>query len=285
MHFYYRSEAMAPRRASAGILALCLFCLWSDGPRAAPPDNKSSLNDLSLEVAALQGLRLFQMTPAQMKRLRRVAAETVDDTGARQPAVASQDYRRALVDLRNGLAGGADDDRITELQKKLDSLADDETPELDDGIEITDAARQQTPRLLQELSASQVAAYIASYGDDFPDPVEGVVNALRRVRGLKDEEWKQLRGELSEDVGRLVAGLDFERGGKISDQVVQLLIQARALKDDEFKKQKPELEKSARSLVGQTGPFRVIQNTVELSFAELLSNPRLVAAIDARLKK
>jgi hypothetical protein len=276
---------MIPSRILTSVLAASCLCFYSERLLAAPPENKLSLNDLSLEIAALQGLRLFQMTPAQMQRLRRLARDTVDDTGARQPAMASEEYRRALVELRNALAGSAEDDRITELQQKLDSLADDESPELDDGIEITDAARQQTPRLLQELSARQVAAYISSFGDDFPDPVEGVLNALGRVRGMKDEEWKQLRGELSEDVGRLVAGLDFERAGRVSDQVVQLLIQARALKDDEFKKQRPELEKSARGIVGQTGPFSVIQNTVELALAELLSNPRLVAAIDARLKK
>jgi hypothetical protein len=276
---------MIQRRAIASLLATGLLGLWLGELQSAPPESKTSLNDLSLEVAALQGLRLFQMTPAQMKRLRRLAGETADDTGARQPATASDDYRRALLDLRNALAGGAEDDRISELQQKLESLADDETPELDDGIEITDAARQQAPRLLQEFSPRQVASYISSYGDDFPDPVEGVLDALRKVRGLKEEQWKQLRSELSEDVGRLVAGLDFERAGRVNDQVVQLLIQARALKDDEFKKQKPELEKNARGLVGQAGPFAIIQNTVELALAELLSNPRLVAAIDARLKK
>jgi hypothetical protein len=274
------------QRSAAAFVCLCAVFLAMLAPvQSAPPGTKTSLNDLSLEVSALQALRLFQITPEQMQKLRRLARDTVDDLGARQPASASDDFRRALVDLRNALAGGAEDDRIGELQKKLDSLSDDEMPDLDDGIEITDAAREQAPRLLQELGARQVAAYIAAFGDDFPDPVEGVLDALRKVRGMKDDEWKQLRAELAEDVGRLAAGLDIDRASRISDQVVQLLIQARALSADEFKKQKPELEKSARRVLGPAGPLTVIQNTLEVALAELLSNPRLTAAIDARLKK
>ena len=59
----------------------------------------------------------------------------------------------------------------------------------------------------------------------------------------------------------------------------------RALKDDEFKKERPELEKTARQIVGEVGPLDVLRHAVERSLADLLSNPRLAAAIDARLKK
>ena len=108
---------------------------------------------------------------------------------------------------------------------------------------------------------------------------------MNKVRGLKDEQWKQLRDEVSEEVARLVAGLDTEKAGHVSDRVVQLLIQVRALKDDEFKKERPELEKTARQIVGEVGPLDVLRHAVERSLADLLSNPRLAAAIDARLKK
>ena len=102
---------------------------------------------------------------------------------------------------------------------------------------------------------------------------------------MKDKEWKQLRVDVSEEVGNLTAGLDADKASKISDQVVQLLIQARGLKDDEFKKQQAELEKSARQIIGNVGALDVVRHVLERSLAELLSNPRLAMAIDARLKK
>jgi hypothetical protein len=37
--------------------------------------------------------------------------------------------------------------------------------------------------------------------------------------------------------------------------------------------------------VGDLGPLQVLQNVMENVLAALLSNPRLVAAIDARLQK
>ena len=160
-----------------------------------------------------------------------------------------------------------------------------ETPEIDDGIEITDAARRRAPEVLAALTARQVATHIAAYGDQFPDPLERLLEALGKVRGLKEAEWKELRDDVSDEVGRLVAGLDIDKAGEISDQVVQLLIQARALKENELKKERPELEKIARQIVGKIGPLDVLRNAVERTLAELLSNPRLAAAIEARLKK
>src|SRR5258707_10925029 len=45
---------------------------------------------------------------------------------------------------------------------------------------------------------------------------------------------------------------------------------------------RPELEKKARELVGDVGPIEVLRHVVQQSLAELLSNPRLMVAIDAR---
>jgi hypothetical protein len=64
-----------------------------------------------------------------------------------------------------------------------------------------------------------------------------------------------------------------------------LLIQVRALTEEEFKAQRPELEKMARAIVGDLSPLDVLRHALVQDLAELLSNPRLAAAIDARLKK
>jgi len=262
---------------------------WGPIPRAAadepPKKSQLTLNELSMEVVALQVLHQFQFTPAQMQKLRKLARETSSDVGAREIVKASTEFQRTLASLRAALAEADKPDHIQQLQEKIDKLRDAEKIELDDAVEVSEAAVQRAPEVLRGLSARQVATFVALYGEEFPDPLERLLEAIPKVRGLADKEWKQLRDEISEEVGRLVAGLDEEKAGEVSNKVVQLLIQARALKDAEFKTQQPELEQTARDLVGNAGPLQVLQHVVERALAELLSNPRLTAAIDLRLAK
>ena len=262
-------------------LALSFSGKAEEPPRKGPP----TINDLSLEVVALQSLHQFQFKPDQLQILRKLSRETGMDAGARQAVKASEEFQRTLANLRTALADAGNADRIQELQQKMDKLRAAEKVELDDSVEITEPALKRAPEVMKMLSARQIAGYVALYGDEFPDPLELLLEALSKVRGLKDKEWEQLRQDVSEDVGNLTAGLDSDKAGQISDQVVQLLIHARALKEDEFKKQRADLEKSAREIIGKIGALDVIRHVIERSLAELLSNPRLSMAIDARLKK
>ena len=111
------------------------------------------------------------------------------------------------------------------------------------------------------------------------------MEALEKVRPLNPEQWKAAREAVAEEVSRGVAGLDSDKAGQLNDKVVQLLIHARALKDEDFKTERPELEKMARAIVGNVTSLDVLRHVLAQDLAELLSNPRLVAAIDARLKK
>jgi hypothetical protein len=253
---------------------------WSRAEEPAK-DDKGSLNELSMEVAALQMLYQFEFTPTQQERLSKLARETADEIGPRQAAQASAEFRRALTDLRTALIEG-NDERIDKLQQRLDKLREADDLELDDAIEVTDAARRLAPEVVKRLSARQVAGFLSYYGDQAPDPREELLEALDRVRGLNEKEWKALREQVSDDVARLVAGLDNERGGQISDQVVQWLIKVRALKDDEFKRERRDLEKEVDEIIGKLGPFDVLRHLVEQAVAELLSNPRLPAALEAQ---
>src|SRR5262249_26221363 len=161
-----------------------------------------TVNDLSMEVAALQALRSFQLTPDQLKSLRRIAAKTADqEQAARIAPKASEAYRKALLSLREALIKGDDEARITELQDQLDEICDKEQPILDDGVEVTDEARQQAPVVLRMLFARQVTGYLQTFGGDTPDPLESLLDALDTVRGLKPEEWKNLREEIQDQVG------------------------------------------------------------------------------------
>ena len=145
-------------------------------------------------------------------------------------------------------------------------------------ISTCEAGREQAPKFLRTLSPAQLASFIGAIAVGVPDPVDTIVEALEKVRVLQDKEWKSSREALSDEIGRLVAGLDSEKAGECGDKVVQLLIVSRSLSDEEFTKRKPDLAKKAQAIVGDQGPLEVLRNEVEYRLAELLSNPRLEAA-------
>lgn len=248
-----------------------------------PKAEKLSVNDLSLEVTALQTLYNFKFNAEQMNTLRRLARETADEPSARQAAKVSDEYRKALLALRDALLAD-DEEKIAACEEKLDALREQENPELDDAVELTDEARKRAPEVLKKLSANQVALFLSAYGGAVPDPRETLRDALDEARKVDGDDWKQLRDSISDEVGRLTAGLDAEKAAAVGARAVQLLIRVRALKDDEFKSQRQALEKEIDEVVGEVGPLEVIRNLAELSLAELLSNPRLPLVLTARLK-
>ena len=63
------------------------------------------------------------------------------------------------------------------------------------------------------------------------------------------------------------------------------LKKVRSLGAKDLDKQRGDLEKSARQIVSQVSPTFILHNVVEHGVAELLSNPRLTAAIDAHLSR
>jgi hypothetical protein len=255
-------------------------------PRAAGDDPKPSTpsaSDLAVEVAALRTLYGLKTTPEQMQLLKKLAPRTMEKARARK-GTASKEYAEQLTELRNALVDASDDDRIGDAEDTLDQLHESEKPDLDDGVEVTAAARQQVPELLRQLKASQLANYLGQVADDVADPLDRLTESLAKVRGLKGEEWKEKRDEVADEVARLVAGLDEDRAGKVNDAVVTLLTAAHGLADEEFKAQRPQLEEKARRIAGDVGPTEVLRHTVEHALAELLSNPRLTAAVEARLK-
>lgn len=275
---------MASRWARAGcmLVALTGLCL-ADRSEAGKADNPPPLADLNKEVTALQALYQLQLTRAQMTALRKIAKETADKP-PRPAGKNNENVRKALLSLRAALLQPDKDEEILKRIEQLEEVQDKEKFELDDDIEITEEARTQAPRVLRLLTAKQVAVYLGSLADDIPDPFENIREAIDKVRGLNDEKWKELRRALAEESGRLLAGLDADKAEDLGNQVVQLLIVARGLNAEEFKKQRPDLDKKAHAIIGPIGPTDVLRHIVEHNLAELLSNPRLAAALDARLK-
>lgn len=284
---FREGKAMTRFLLLAGSLGIVLGMLGTS--RIAAEDGSArgdqpSLNDLSMEVAALDLFHQLKLTPAQLQAVRRLAKETVAEPSTRATAKASAAYRRTLANLRDALVE-EDDELVDQLQLELDDLIEKEKPDLDDGFEVTNGARTRATELFRLLSPRQVAYYLANHVDTIPEPLEWILQALEQVRDLDAQKWKELREAIPDEVSRGVAGLDADKASQVTDRVVQLLIQARALKDEEFKAERPELEKMAREIVGDLSPFDVLRQVIVQDLAELLSNPRLEAAVAARLKK
>jgi len=256
-------------------------CARGEEPKSTPP---STLNQLSLEVSALQILHHLSATPAQLRQLRKLAKETKPNDAEAKPGKGSDKFRSALREMHQALLESKNAEKIDKLTEALDALREEEKPDLDDDVDLTETARRRASEALRMLGAPQVAVYLSGLVGDIDDPQSRLLGALDEVRTLSADQWKDFRGSFGDVIGRLVAGVDAEKAEKVSDEVVQLLIVARSLKDAEFKAQRLDLEKSALKIVGVIGPFQVLQNVMENVMATLLSNPRLIAAIDARLE-
>jgi hypothetical protein len=269
------------------IIAIAVALLFGgEGVAQAPAEpDTTAVTMLSQEVAALQTLYALDVTEAQLETLRRMARETCAPLIKGMEGKVSDAYKKKLSDLREALVEAVDEERIGELMDQIDELKEREKPELGDDVDVTEAAAGRAPEVLRMLTAGQVAAFVGGFADDIIDPRQRLLEALDKVRGLSNKEWAEVRDEVSEDIGRLVAGLDEEQSARVSAKVLQLLIVVRSMKTDEFKAERPELEKQAQQILGDVGPTDVLRHVMENSLAELLSNPCLPAALEARLKK
>jgi hypothetical protein len=248
----------------------------ADTQQKKPAD--ANVNRLSLEYKALRALRNLEATPAQISEIARIGKKTAAKPHKRDPAKAANNYVATLTELRDALVKD-DEQKIESLQAKLDGLRDKEPPDLDDEIEITDAAELEVQRLLNMLSPQQVVAYADSLGDELPDPVDLIQDGLEEGRELKGAEWESTRDELAEKVSWLVGGLNGENTSKIEEQVTKYLDSKHSAAG------KPgDLESEIRKLVGSPGPIVVLNNILEHDLAVLLSNPQLEHATRACLR-
>jgi hypothetical protein len=243
---------------------------------------KTEINPLNLEVTALQMIYQFRLTRPQLEELARLAPFTVGPRPQVREVAASADFASTLKRLELALIDN-DDDEIARLGAALEDLRDKENLELDE-VEITDEARKKVPDFLRGLGARQVASYVTDYADDFPDPREKLIEAFEEIRKMPGREWEERRDEVAGQVGWLVAGLDSAAEARVSARVAELLNKAKGFKEEEFKARRIELDQAAADIAGKLGPEDVMRHFVERSLAELLSNPRLAAAVEARLK-
>jgi hypothetical protein len=253
----------------------------ADDPKA---DKELSLSELSLDVEALQVIYALRLTNDQLKAVKPLAAKTAEPERKRKSVKASDEFRKVLTDLRAALIDANDDDKIGELEDDFEVLMENGKVKLDNSFDVTQGARQATPGVLKLLTADQLDAFYDSEADDTPEPLGYLTNALTEVRGLDKKKWNEKRDDIADNVAWAVAGLDEKKGDKINKKVVALLNKARAMSDEEFKKKNADLQKQAKLLVGTIARDLVLRHHAEHRIAEMLSNPRLAAVIQARLK-
>jgi hypothetical protein len=247
-------------------------------PKAITPSN------LSMEVAALQMLQHFQFDKTQLEMLLQWSQGAAQKDLARKAGKASPGYYEKMLLLRKALVEGKDQDRILKLNDELDALHEKEKPALDDQFEVTELARKRAAQVYRLLRPGQLAAYLGQTADAVIDPLERLLDAMQEVRELKENEWREEKNEIAEEISRLAAGLDTVKVQRMTEQVAALLTRVRALPKSEFARQQAELESAARKVIGNVNTMDVLRHHVQLDLAVLLSNPRLPQACRALMK-
>jgi hypothetical protein len=260
-----------------------------------PPDD---VNDLSMEVAALRTMYLLKASPDQAPDLpdrNQFNAllllsrnpKTAEPPRDRNEAKVSKNYRKVLTDLRAGFIMNHEG-RIRELSDQLEEITKDEQPELDDAVEVTQAARNNTHKLLLYFDANRTVPYLAAYGKEFPDPFMLLLSSIGSAAKSKkpsEEEWPAMREFVIKEVSWQVGGLALKRQQQIGAQVAQFLDAAYKLSEAELKKgglPGGKMKHEVGKIVNVADCCNIIRNVLEQDLAELLSNPRLLAARKAR---
>jgi hypothetical protein len=247
-----------------------------------PPHPPADANDLALEVAALQTIHHLNLTVPQLQMLAQFRKDNPLKDRNRDAARIGPEYRKALVSLRDAYARN-DPAKIAECAEKHDALAEKENPDLDDAVYATELTRRKTTEVIRQLSARQAAGYYGFFSEDWKGPGELLSDALQNGRKAADADWASLRERTADDVAWLLAGCDDDTFKDARAKVVAFLDRARKLSDSEFKSQQVKREQAIQSLVAKVGPIEVLRHSLERDIAELLTNPRLGAAIEARL--
>jgi len=243
------------------------------------PSQSQNLNHVSMEVAVLQTLHDLELKSSQLTKLSKLARESAPKGENRVPAKTSAEFAAALTNLHAAYAKG-DEQRISECREKLDALIEKQAPELDNSVVITAEAKGNAAEALKLLNARQTGMFLATM--ELTDPTELLLSAIQQVRQLKKEKEREEEiASVAEEVAWLVHGLDEDEASqKIKEKVTELLQRVGEKKsDDDDASDREVLEEEARQIAADVDNMQIIGHILEHGMAEMLSNPRLEAAI------
>ena len=270
-----------------GVAFVSLLAGRADAQAEAGANDSSVI--LSQQVWALQTMHDLELDAAQLDALRAAIPKLEEDNSQRVVQNVSAKYLSVLNSLRGALLEDSETkdskDQIDTLRDELESIREDEQVRLDDHVLVSDAATAVVPAIMKIIRPGQLAAYLAAYQDEVPEPAQVLARAANESRGLDDAKFGAQADRTSHDVAALIAGLDKEKSAGIVERARHWLEHQRELSDDDFKTAKAGLEKSAADAIGPFDSFDVLRHFVERDVAELLSNPRLSSMIDERVKK
>ncbi len=154
-------------------------------PTSTPaPRLPTDLNQASMRVKALDELYELDLSVDQLKKLRALAAGAAS-TKVGAPPKGTDKLVSTLQDFQLALLQRTDDKQIDELRNKVATLTSDDDVALDDSVEITTAARGKAADVLKQLTASQIAAFLAAHADEVGDPGEMMVGAINQMLALR----------------------------------------------------------------------------------------------------
>jgi hypothetical protein len=257
----------------------------SPHPRPSSADNAP--NQMSERISALLTLHQLQVTREQLEVLQKIAPKTAAPVGEQKPLRIKQDLKHLMQEFHDALVAANNSDKIESLEEKYDGLVESEKVEFDDAYDTTEAASEKAEEFARSLTAAQVVSLISANQDDIKDPRVVLVETLSAGRTKTGADWEELRDTAADDVATLVAG------SKATDALTEKYqhwldewhkINAHKIDDAMFAHQFSDLMQAASKIVGPVAWHDVLQNWVESSIADLLSNPELSAAVNERLK-
>jgi hypothetical protein len=244
----------------------------------------ADLNLASMRLHAVDVIYELDLSTEQLAELRSASEGAASDR-KRTAANANEKLTGAFGAFYKSLLTRADDQDIAKLRNQAAELvADDDNLHLDDSVEPTDTARSRANAFVGELTASQIAAYMASHADQVADPSEKMYALLIELHDndSPDEADTEIK-QTSTEVGMLMAGADAKASAAVADKVVAWVKTNRVLNDDQLADRHTDLLTSAKKTLGDVRPMDILSHWMDNEVATLLSNPQLPHAIEAVL--
>jgi hypothetical protein len=240
--------------------------------------------DLRFEVNAIEFLLLLDLEKNQKEKLKQLVVEKIPFEILELPKY-TDDYLKKLRVFRNALL--ADNDDLTEdLRLELDAIAEKDMVEIEYNYEIGESAKRNAKEFLKLLEIDQVSRLISENSDGFQPPLRTLMDAVRELPDLTQDEKQDSYDEILESVVISLAGIDIEKEKKVRKEVKLFLddvLKLTPLKEDAKVKEKhaqnnPFIERG-KNIVGGIGVMVILQNNLEHLLAMQMANPQFANAL------
>jgi len=240
--------------------------------------------DLRFEVNAIEFLLLLDLEKNQKEKLKQLVVVKIPFEILELPKY-TDDYLKKLRVFRNALL--ADNDDLTEdLRLELDAIAEKDMVEIEYNYEIGESAKRNAKEFLKLLEIDQVSRLISENSDGFQPPLRTLMDAVRELPDLTQDEKQDSYDEILESVVISLAGIDIEKEKKVRKEVKLFLddvLKLTPLKEDAKVKEKhaqnnPFIERG-KNIVGGIGVMVILQNNLEHLLAMQMANPQFANAL------